>query len=495
MRRNRKKQQVISISKPTEVKTGKVSAVMEKFNKSSSLPAAKTDGSSPTMSLNDTPSISQTLGEEDSDTDSSVSISAETTSTDAQKVFDEMTGKPADTEADKKPNTAAAVKAPWLNLFKDNRKMSQGIKLSVVETTEDEDVILESQDLDDVEKAWGFCLVGYFAARFPGKVALLQLCDSWNVQYKYFAHTSGWLVFKFENAIDRDSVLNGGPYFVYGRPLLMKMMPSCFDFDEGDISTMPTWVNLPCLPLECWNEKALSKIVSRVGKPLYTDKLTSTKERLSFARVLVEVDAAKKLTSSIRIQLPNGRIREQPVVYEYEPKFCASCRMFGHPTDGCKASQQETKQKGTTNQSPKNLEVSKSTTNVETGNHQNAAQVDMGRDLSNNTSVPGTSDNAVHMESEERQQNQHQVTIEGAFTEVTNKKNKRKGQLGHVEHSKHNLDTLKPQSSKEVSRVRNGEADTEVPNQTANTLKSSTEIRFLPNAKDKRRVTPLLISS
>ncbi|KAI3467970.1 hypothetical protein Pfo_024633 [Paulownia fortunei] len=410
-----------------------------------------------------------------------------------------MTKKPADTKPDKTPNTTAVVKAPWLNLFKDNRKISQGIKLSVVETIEDDDVILESQDLDDVEKAWGFCLVGYFAARFLNKITLVQLCDSWKVQYKYFVHISEWLIFKFKNAIDRDSVLNGGPYFVFGRSLLMKMIPSCFDFDEDDISIMPTWINLPCLPLKCWNEKALSKIVSRVGKQLYTDKLTSTKKRLSYARVLIEVDAAKKLTHSIRIQLPNGQTREQPVVYEYEPKFCTSCRMFEHPTDRCKASQQKTKQKGATNQSFKNVEVRRSTANMDTVNHQTATQVDTGNDPSNNTtSAPGTSDNVDHMESKVRQQNQAQVANEGAFTEITNKKSKRNGQMIYVDHNKHNLNTLKPKSSKEVLRIRTREADNEVPNQTANTdhkLKSSTKIQPLPNTKDKRRVTPLPISS
>lgn len=91
-------------------------------------------------------------------------------------------------------------------------------------------------------------------------------------------HTRG-LVFKFENAADRDMVLNGGPYFVYGRPLLMKIIPPWFQFDDEEISNIPLWINLPGLPLECWNAKALGKITSKVGRP--TDSSLSGASRLS----------------------------------------------------------------------------------------------------------------------------------------------------------------------------------------------------------------------
>ncbi|KAL3846330.1 hypothetical protein ACJIZ3_003733 [Penstemon smallii] len=194
--------------------------------------------------------------------------------------------------------------APWLNMFKNNRNLGQGIKLEAIKST-DEVVILEEEDVDDVEVAWGFYLVGYFA---------------------------GWLVFKFMSDDDRNKVLNEGPYFIFGRPLLLKIMPKCFEFGDEGVSDVPVWVNLPDLPLDCWNAKALSKIVSKIGKPIATDKLTHTKERLSYARVM-----------SVSIQLPTGIIRKQPIVYEYQPRFCKECKTFGHSTKGCKTSAQASK--------------------------------------------------------------------------------------------------------------------------------------------------------
>lgn len=169
--------------------------------------------------------------------------------------------------------------------------MEENIRLRPFENQSDE-VVLGESDEDNIENTWGYGLVGYFASRLSGKVALLQLCDSWKVNYKYYVHSSRWLVFKFETDSERLSVLHGGPYLVYARPLMLKVMPCYFDFNDKDVNTMPVWINLPGLPLEFWNMNALGKIVTKGGKPISTDKFTVNRGRLSYARALVKVDAS-----------------------------------------------------------------------------------------------------------------------------------------------------------------------------------------------------------
>lgn len=78
-------------------------------------------------------------------------------------------------------------------------------------------------------------------------------------------------------------MLHLGPYFAFGRPLTLKIMSRCFEFDDDEVSTMLAWVKLMGLPLDCWNSKALGKIVSKIKKPISIDKLTSIKGRLSYA--------------------------------------------------------------------------------------------------------------------------------------------------------------------------------------------------------------------
>lgn len=102
-------------------------------------------------------------------------------------------------------------------------------------------VILDDQDLDEVEDAWGSCLVSYFARRFPSKMALIQLCNSYKVKYQYYVHNSGWLIFKFENDVDKQCVRDKGLYLVFGKPLMLKIMSKCFEFDEKEICTMSVW--------------------------------------------------------------------------------------------------------------------------------------------------------------------------------------------------------------------------------------------------------------
>jgi len=226
------------------------------------------------------------------------------------------------------------TRAPWVNLFKDNRNLDKGIKLEVVDSGEDM-LQIEDADVDDIDEAWGCCLVGQFAGRFPGLAAIRSIREGWKVKCKHWIHRSGWIVFKFESHEDRLSVLNGGPYFIYGRNLMLKNMPKCFRFGGEEIATVPVWVQLPDLPLDCWNARALSKIASRVGKPITTDKLTHSKERLSFARVMVEVDASKELVTSVEMKLPTGDIYVQSVVFEFTPKYCKKCKSFGHVAGDC----------------------------------------------------------------------------------------------------------------------------------------------------------------
>ncbi|KAL0299933.1 UNVERIFIED_CONTAM: hypothetical protein Sangu_2461400 [Sesamum angustifolium] len=137
---------------------------------------------------------------------------------------------------------------------------------------------------------------------------------------------------------DRQRILAGGPYFVYGWPLLLKTMPDFFEFKEDDISLTPVWATLPSLPLECWHPNALGKIGSRLGTPIAMDSLTMKMERVSYACILVEVDASKKLVDHVEFILPNGVIRKQSIVYEYMPKFCSTCNHFGHLKESCQPS-------------------------------------------------------------------------------------------------------------------------------------------------------------
>ena len=101
-------------------------------------------------------------------------------------------------------------------------------------------------------------------------------------------------------------VLSTGPYFIFQRPILLKVMPLFFDFGNEELSKIPVWVKLRNLPLELWNPQALGKNLSKIGSPIRTDRLTAFKGSISFARALVEVDASLDLIEEVHCKLPTG---------------------------------------------------------------------------------------------------------------------------------------------------------------------------------------------
>jgi len=149
--------------------------------------------------------------------------------------------------------------------------------------------------------------VGYVAGKSPGFKALSSIIsNTWLCEASLAIHEFGWLVYKFKNVDDKLVVLANGPYLVYGRPLIIKAMPEYFDFGTIEMSCVLVWVMFPNLPLKCWSLRCLCKIANKLGKPIQSDQLTFNISRISYARVLVELDLLADLKSSIVINLPNG---------------------------------------------------------------------------------------------------------------------------------------------------------------------------------------------
>ncbi|CAH9075906.1 unnamed protein product [Cuscuta epithymum] len=86
----------------------------------------------------------------------------------------------------------------------------------------------------------------------------------------------------------------------YGKTLILRILPKNLTFESRAFKIVPIWIQLPSIPLECWNKKAIAKIASRVGKPICSDKVTNEGSMLGFARVLVEVNISKEPITSFK---------------------------------------------------------------------------------------------------------------------------------------------------------------------------------------------------
>ncbi|XP_019236661.1 PREDICTED: uncharacterized protein LOC109216895 [Nicotiana attenuata] len=122
------------------------------------------------------------------------------------------------------------------------------------------------------------------------------------------------------------------------------MWSASFDFANEVLKTIPLWIQLPKLPLSCWEDDSLSRIGSTLGIPIYADACTTRVERISYARILVEMDVTKPLPKQIKVEDPNRREFEQEVWYDWLPQYCTKCLQLGHI---CQEQQkEEVKQKG-----------------------------------------------------------------------------------------------------------------------------------------------------
>ncbi|XP_019264641.1 PREDICTED: uncharacterized protein LOC109242243 [Nicotiana attenuata] len=71
-------------------------------------------------------------------------------------------------------------------------------------------------------------------------------------------------------------------------------------------------------------------MASTLVNPLFADQCTTKQTRVSYARILIEVNVTKKLPTEITVKDPSGRHFQQPIEFEWKPEFCAECLKIGH---------------------------------------------------------------------------------------------------------------------------------------------------------------------
>ena len=122
------------------------------------------------------------------------------------------------------PNLSKLPPSSWRNLFASNRNTASCPRLIHYSAfTETRGCNLLDDDLDTKCDLWKMSLVGYITGRSPSFKALQNIIvNTWHCEASLTIHDSGWLIFKFANEEDKLNVLFGGPYLVYGRPLILR---------------------------------------------------------------------------------------------------------------------------------------------------------------------------------------------------------------------------------------------------------------------------------
>lgn len=188
---------------------------------------------------------------------------------------------------------------------------------------------------------WDRVLVGYVIGAHPQAAGLARYVK-WLWQLKGFIEVqhrgNGFFLFKFSNEAELCKVLEGGPWFICARPLVLQRWTPDSNFEHQRFTTLPLWIRLPLLPLRFWSKEAMAVIGSLLGVPIMVDAPTAKGNRLEYARLCVEIDLDFDYPTEVHIFNSSTKLMEIiKVEYEWKPSPCTHCQTFGHLEDTCVA--------------------------------------------------------------------------------------------------------------------------------------------------------------
>ncbi|XP_021848022.1 uncharacterized protein [Spinacia oleracea] len=192
---------------------------------------------------------------------------------------------------------------------------------------------LQQSAMDEEASKWDNALILYVIGDVPTiKYVNTYIEKQWSCDAvpEVFLHSEGYFVIRFGSLSEHNRILCAGPYTIANRPVIVKEWAPNFNFSTEVLTMVPLWIQLPSLPLNCWGVDSLSRIGSILGKPLFANECTTNQTRISYARMLVEIDVTQPLCYKVMVEGSNGVVQEQVVLYDWEPMFYPKCQIVGH---------------------------------------------------------------------------------------------------------------------------------------------------------------------
>ncbi|KAL2933902.1 Rho-related protein racH [Bienertia sinuspersici] len=102
------------------------------------------------------------------------------------------------------------------------------------------------------------------------------------------------------NTIEQfEKVLAGDPQFFDYKPVIIKKWDPDMELHKESVKTIPILTRFPKLELKYWGSKCMHKLSDSIGATLKINQVTLNKERLAYARLLVEVGLNRDLPDKV----------------------------------------------------------------------------------------------------------------------------------------------------------------------------------------------------
>ena len=153
--------------------------------------------------------------------------------------------------------------------------------------------------------------------------------------YDILATDSGHFFFKFNSDAECEVILEGGPWYIAGKPIILRKWQPGLKFDKEAVKTIPVWCIFSYLPLELWTAEGFSRVASAIGRPIQVDRMTATRRRITYARICIEINAETEPIFELDVQYRNpitggNESVKVNVEYQWTPSRCTKCLVFGH---------------------------------------------------------------------------------------------------------------------------------------------------------------------
>ncbi|KAK1312262.1 hypothetical protein QJS10_CPA07g00478 [Acorus calamus] len=129
----------------------------------------------------------------------------------------------------------------------------------------------EAEDLTEMDDHWKNSLIGYVIGKKPFYKPFIEFLNRlWRPkgQLEILMRGGGFFMARFTSEEDRKSVIEGGPWLMGGRPIVLRKWTRGMKMELERLETIPIWIRLPYLPLHLWGKRMLSKLASVIGTPL-----------------------------------------------------------------------------------------------------------------------------------------------------------------------------------------------------------------------------------
>ncbi|KAL2938353.1 hypothetical protein RDABS01_021802 [Bienertia sinuspersici] len=199
-------------------------------------------------------------------------------------------------------------------------------------------VTIDMDDIEDEITYWSSAMICFVLGANPPLPVMSGFCNRiWGKKGldKVSMVGRGLFLVRFNTFEQCHKALTGDPQFFDYKPLIMKQWSPDIELHKENVKTVPIWIRMPNLDLKYWGQGCLHKLGDIIGTTLKVDNVTMNKDRLSYARILVEVELDKELPNYIRFQNEKGLPVQQNIEYEWRPTFCTVCKKYGHPSDKC----------------------------------------------------------------------------------------------------------------------------------------------------------------